>query len=397
MRCQFDADEELADLLNDHQNIRELHIGFNAELDPDEWDDLARSIKSNGSIKDITLLNGWDADDEYDDGLREVVSALARGGALEKLTFWGIPLGDEGLCKICKGLRASNTIRDITFDSCARFNTRKITHKGASALAELLRTSETLESVALSGTWPFGIDVGNLGAIALADAIVNRKAKTKKIRLHDCNIGDTGGIVLCRLLDNSDLGIETLELGQNQFSFSVCKEFAKCLRANSTLKVLDLSGDREDDDADQDSETKLHVLFFDSLRTNRSLVQLLLPCSNFLPCWLDSMKKRTALENLLETNHTITKVVPMTDSMDCIKDRMRNSNSKHPILASTMKGAPFPAYFTKDLSEVLVSEALERADNVAGIDGVFSLLRQVGDNAARFAFTSSSEKRGRGD
>ena len=100
--------------------------------------------------------------------------------------------------------------------------------------------------------------------------------------------------------------------------------------------------------------------------------------------------------DLLEVNHTITDVVPMTD-MEYIKDRMRNSNSKHPILASTMKGVPFPAYFTKDLSEVLVSEALERADNVAGIDGVFSLLRQVGDSVARFASTSSSEKRGRGD
>ena len=32
-----------------------------------------------------------------------------------------------------------------------------------------------------------------------------------------------------------------------------------------------------------------------------------------------------------------------------------------------------------------------------GIDGVFSLLRQVGDSVARFASTSSSEKRGRGD
>ena len=308
-------------------------------------------------------------------------------------------MGDEGLCKICEVLRASNTIRDLTFDNCSSFNTRKITLRGTSALAELLRANKTLESVDLSGIWPFGIDVGNLGAIALADAIVNRKAKTKKIRLHHCNIGDTGGIVLCRLLDNPDIGIETLELGQNQFSFSVCEEFAKCLRTNSTLKALDLSGDREDDDADRDSETKLHVLFFDSLRTNRSLEQLLLPCSNFLPYWADSMVKGRVLKSLLEVNHTITDVVPMTDSMEYIKDRMQNSNSKHPILASTMKGVPFPAYFTKDLSEVLVSKALERADNVAGIDGVFSLLPQVGDGVARFASRSpsSSEKRGRGD
>lgn len=74
---------------------------------------------------------------------------------------------------------------------------------------------------------------------------------------------------------------------------------------------------------------------------------------------------------------------------------MRIPNKKHPILASTMKHAPFPAYLLKDMSGGILANALARADCVAGIDGVFSLLRQISDEIGGGPDDANQKTRGR--
>lgn len=49
------------------------------------------------------------------------------------------------------------------------------------------------------------------------------------------------------------------------------------------------------------------------------------------------------------------------------------------LFSSTMKNASFPSHLIDGVPASLIPDAIERADDVAGIDGVFSLLRRVGD------------------
>lgn len=163
-------------------------------------------------------------------------------------------------------LRRSSSIREFELVNCSNQD-HHITAVGAECLASLLRESNTLEKLKLDCSFsdqPYFI--GNQGAIAIASAIINRRAKTKNLTLDTCNIGDTGAIVLCGgLLDLPKIGMEALSLNGNPFGFSVSKAFAKALSKNDRLRVLELGCPREGENTA--AETELHLLFFNSLKS----------------------------------------------------------------------------------------------------------------------------------
>ena len=87
-----------------------------------------------------------------------------------------------------------------------------------------------------------------------------------------------------------------------------------------------------------------------------------------------------AFREMLQVNHTIDLESFYEYARGLDDEVMRSANKKHPVLASTLKSAPFPSHLVGGISVSLIPDAIERVDDVAGVDGVFSLLRKVGDS-----------------
>lgn len=387
------ASAKLPHFIFNNRNIEEIRITFMTfdTLDEDYWESLTAAFRKNDAIKTaiFTYNERTTRQGKFDPRLVNLVEGLVKG-SVEKLSFRNMNVGDRGVAHVCQTLCRSSTIRELKLIDCGNRD-HQITAVGAEALASLLRESKTLEKLKLdcivSEPQYF---IGNQGAIAIASAIINRKAKTKTLMLDTCNIGDTGAIVLCGLLDLPKVGMEALCLNGNPFGVSVCSAFAKALRKNNRLEVLELGCPRKGETTA--AETILHLLFLNSLEVNSVLRRLVLPYAPGAHTMEEGLKKRHALCRLSQTNHTIIGISALGNNHNFFDDNMRIPNKKHPLLASTMKDAPFPANFIKDISGAILANAFVRTESIAGLDGVFRLLRQVGAEATRFA---NSKKRSR--
>ena len=85
-----------------------------------------------------------------------------------------------------------------------------------------------------------------------------------------------------------------------------------------------------------------------------------------------------AFRDMLQVNHTINLESFYEHAHGLGDEVMRSANKTHPVLASTMKSAPFPSHLVGGIPVSLIPYAIEMVDDVAGVDGVFSLLRKVG-------------------
>ena len=96
------------------------------------------------------------------------------------------------------------------------------------------------------------------------------------------------------------------------------------------------------------------------------------------------------MRNVYFANHVIVEIA----GCNCGLNENITENRNHPILASTLKDSPFPVRLIQNLAENEIALAIERAENIAGIDGIFSLVRQLAEGIATRAL---SKKRGRED
>ena len=357
---------------------------------------MSRGFAANKSIKNLVLVQEPGVSDTFDKESKHLFEAIALG-PVEKISLKEIPLGDDAIGIICKALCRSKSLSELKID-CRMANHRKveipITRKGATHLGNLLRSSSCLESLVIDSGYSSKVTcIGDEGALIIANAIAERSVKTTKLSLRGCHIGDSGGRAFRNLLLSKNVTLEALDLGKNPFSLAVCKEFADCLRANNILQSLDL-GNPRDESREVGDDARIHLI--GALKNNHTLKSLFLPygrgdtdsCITRRCSRTDSI-----LREVLMVNHTLSYLGCYNDD-ETLENFISCANTKHPVLASTMKGAPFPARLIKDIPGSVVASAIERADAIAGIDGVFSLLQQVGD---AIATNDSSMKRARND
>jgi len=99
-------------------------------------------------------------------------------------------VGDAGASSVAKALAHPQTrIRHVNLDSC------EITCAGARALATALRTNGTLEELVL-----YDNAIGDDGAAALADALVDAVSALRVLSLARNRVGAAGGVALGRML-----------------------------------------------------------------------------------------------------------------------------------------------------------------------------------------------------
>ena len=251
--------------------------------------------------------------------------------------------------------------------------------KGAKRIAGLLRSSQSLEAVIIDSLWgTHKFDVGDEGAVAIAEAVAMRRAKTTQLVLKNCNISDTGGIALCRLLEKSRSKFVVLDLSRNNFGLSTIRSFVDCLSENTALRTLELSSNQIITSSER---VDLQIRLFNKLKTNRTLSNLSIP-------WMDTKEMSpeekshvfAAFRDMLQVNHAIhPRSLPIHFHQNDLDGVMRSANYEHPVLSAMVKNAPFPSYLIDDVPVSVIPDAIKRVDDVAGVDGVFSLLRRVGD------------------
>ena len=207
----------LNSLIRKHRNIEELRVVVTDSSDYSEWYDLAKALSQNDTIRTVVLCNGNDGrfgppgHATIDQRSRPVFESIASGN-VEKLITMRMRVDDEGIGIICKALQQSTSIVELNLYSCgvdrdpilgwSSQGGTSITVKGAKRIAGLLRSSQSLEAVIIDSLWgTHKFDVGDEGAVAIAEAVAMRRAKTTQLVLKNCNISDTGGIALCRLLE----------------------------------------------------------------------------------------------------------------------------------------------------------------------------------------------------
>ena len=388
VKVKANVDIHLIGLVEGCRNISELRIAFcRPRLNTWEWLQLASAFKGDTSMRYVQLYNDYSKFDPFDVQALLVLKSIATCTKVEKLELKQIPMNDGTMKAICAALSPSKCIREVIFHGCGNTSTH-MTVCGANYLAGLLRECESIEGIHLR----YGNhQITDEGAINIARAVSDRQGTTRELSLCECGFGNEGGVAFRRLLDAPTNTLEMLDINCNSFDDpSLIKSFAACLQKSSVLLSLHIGGPREGWRTSTAINVQIHLLR--ALRDNQLLQRLSLPYSKDTTTEDQKALKRKVLREVLKVNHSLIELCAYEDSYGV--RNMEWMNKKHPILASILKTAPFPAYLIKDVSEGVLANALERADGVADIDGVFSLLRQLSDSIAA---DEDTKKRSRED
>ena len=393
VKIDREFDENLHQIVCKCHNISELRCTFlGQDMTQSQYQDLASAFKHNASIKEIFLHNTISLKAPLNLGVLPILKTIGSLTKVEKIEFKHIPLNDNLMEGICSALSRSASLRDVYFDNCGDDDIH-MSPQGAHYLANLLLGCDSIESIGLN----YGNhEINDEGAIAVAQAVSERRGTTRELSFRYCGIGDQGATAFRQLLDSANT-LEKLSIGGNHFSPAVIRSFGACLRRKaSSLRDLDIGGLCNGWKFASCMDVQIHLV--DSLKDNQILKHLAVPMGyDDSPSRSDKEEKnalrRKVLHEVLQHNHSVTDLSAYNCDDGEFHEIMREINKKHPILASTMKHAPFPVYLLKDMSGGKFANALARADNVAGIDGVFSLLRQVSGDA--IGAGSDQKKRGR--
>lgn len=213
VRIKTRACPGLNSLITNYQNIGELRVVFTQKFSSVQWRDFAKAFARNRSIETVIFCNDRHkrSPETIDWRWRSVFEAIA-SRPVEKLTLSGMPLDDNGVSIICEALCQSTSIRELKLTDCgkewippAQFRLPwedspedtgdpRITARSANAIANLLRSSLSMESVHFSSI--FGTDehaIGDEGAMTIANAVAKRRVKTTQLVMQSCNITDKGG------------------------------------------------------------------------------------------------------------------------------------------------------------------------------------------------------------
>lgn len=308
VNVEVDLTESLPLVIRHCRNIGEIRIRItDEEVELRVWESLSSAFQHNQSISSVMFDSAYIAPEMEKDALVELAKCVVLG-SVEKLTLRNIPLDDAELTAMLEVFSTPNSCQYLK-NSNLRTTSKKLTTKGAQALANFLRKNTTLESITFSASDSGENNFGDDGIIEILQAILERKGRTKSLCLHSCKIGDRGAEAFIDILENNHVGLEELDISMNEFGFSVCKKFAECLkRGNSILRKLSIGGPREGETDEAELEVKTHLV--KALEYNTTLKELNLPY-----VWRgyggrkpietqDEIEKE--LEAILRSNQTIT-------------------------------------------------------------------------------------------
>jgi len=256
-------------------SLREL-AGFGGYSD----NRIAAALRKNSTITSFKLSNCQLGGNSDDDGCIYLMQALiARRSSLKRISLARNFIGFHGACAVADFILASQD------DPCIYHSIR----------LDLLQNC-------------FGDEGSRVIADAIADGTKQGKTQTiADIGLEKNGIGNNGLLHLSNMLSENNT-LHTLRLGKNDISYEgVVRSLAPVLKQNTTLRVLDLSGNRQIGDLGA-------AAVADALSCNQTLETLILTkCSitdkgamRLLQALYDCTSPLAVLE---ESNHTLRELI----------------------------------------------------------------------------------------
>ena len=264
---------------------------------------LQRIEQSDPSFKELAGFGGY--------SYSRIAAALRKNASITSFKLANCQLGgnsDDGCIYLMQALIARRS--SLKRISLAR---NFIGIRGANAVADFVRASQEDPSIYHS----IRLDLlqncfGDEGARVLADAITDgiKQGKTQTIAdigLEKNRIGDDGLLHLSNMLQENNM-LHTLRLGKNDITQEgVVKSLAPVLKKNTTLRLLDLSGNRQIGDLGA-------AALADALSFNQTLETMILTkCSisdkgamSLLEALYDCTSPLSVLE---ESNHTLRELI----------------------------------------------------------------------------------------
>ena len=241
---------------------------------------LANMLQVNKTLAAVTIMTFGFVSAQ---GVQQLADSLINNKTIYDLLFYGSAWGDDSARILASYLKRSESLSSLTLDFC------DIGDAGATALAEVLRTNTTLNSLGLCDN----PGIGNPSVMSLCDALkVNTTLSS--LDLSGTGISDAGVLSLVEVLKTNASSLTSLLLSDIKISHQSLKSIAEVLRVNSTLKDLKFEGNKVGVGG-----TKLIA---ESLKANTTLKLLSLSRNNIkAKCgslFSDSLKVNGTLESL---------------------------------------------------------------------------------------------------
>ena len=159
-------------------------------------------------------------------GARAIAEVLQVNGTLQKLDMSHNEICDDGTIALSEGLKSNSTLVDLDV------SWNYITCKGASAFGEALEVNDTLQKLDISDN-----KISDDGAIALSECL-EANSTLIELKMSRNNIS-------CEVADKKfyvNNALQKLDISSNKITDDGAIALSECLRANTTLIEVKMSG-----------------------------------------------------------------------------------------------------------------------------------------------------------
>ena len=243
----------LANMLRVNKTLTAVECVTNGFVSAHNVQQLADALMVNKTLKYFIFGgNAWG-----NDAVRILAGYLKRSVSLSSFHLIVSDIGDAGATALAEVLRTNTTL-----NSLGLCNNPGIGNPSVMSLCEALKVNTTLSSLDLSGT-----GISDAGVLSLVEVLKTNASSLTSLLLSDIKISHQSIKSIAEILRvNSTL--KNLKFEGNKVGVGGTKLIAESLKANTTLKLLSLSRNN--------IKAKCGRLFSDSLKVNGTLESLTL-------------------------------------------------------------------------------------------------------------------------
>ena len=243
----------LANMLQVNKTLTTVRIDAEGFFSAHTVQQLADSLMVNKTLNCLMFMgNAWD-----NDAVRILTGYMKRSESLSSLNLNYSDIGDAGATALAEVLRTNTTLNSLGLS-----NNPGIGNTSVISLCESLKVNTTLSSLDLSGT-----GISDAGVLSLVEVLKTNTSSLTSLLLSDIKISHQSLKSIAEVLRvNSTL--KNLKFEGNKVGVGGTKLIAESLKANTTLKLLSLSRNN--------IKAKCGRLFSDSLKVNGTLESLTL-------------------------------------------------------------------------------------------------------------------------